>query len=67
MNTAPKDRDILVYDIPENKSFEECCLIVHWDEDSWEWTITGSRSDYEGDYPCAINPVGWMDTPKYEA
>lgn len=70
MDTAPKDRRILVYNIPPNKYGIEpnysCCMAVSWSAWSEEWVITGSQPDEYGDYPTASNPVAWMELPEYD-
>jgi hypothetical protein len=69
MDTAPKDRHILVYNIPPNKYNIEpnysCCITVMWSTWSYEWVIVGSQPDEYGDYPTASNPVAWMELPEY--
>lgn len=71
METAPKDREILVYNIPPNKYGIEpnysCCMAVQWSTWSYEWVIVGSQPDEYGDYPTASNPVAWMEVPEYKA
>lgn len=68
MDSAPKDRAILVDNVPIGDEFgftseAEGPMVVEWVEDDEGWMIFGTEFDVDSNYPRASNPVAWMEVP----
>lgn len=64
MDTAPRDRKILVYayssaDHPE--SDERHYLAVKWNPNWKQWYVLGYALDRDGSSLYAIDPIKWME------
>lgn len=71
MDSAPRDRAILVDNVPIGDEFgftseAEGPMVVEWIEDDEGWMIFGTEFDVDGNYPRASNPVAWMELPEYK-